>query len=105
MNCGSGVREGAKGLGLLKANIHTLKAETPKKHITECLQERPDLKILVLFDEADNFLDADAESRARSQSCRNSRSSCPTPTDGSKLCFGLQNVQRFQGIPNQPGPV
>jgi hypothetical protein len=55
----------------------------------------------VLFDEADNFLDADA--RDGFQVVTELRNLMNSSERRFKVVFaGLQNVQRFQGIPNQP---
>ncbi|ABK16484.1 hypothetical protein [Syntrophobacter fumaroxidans] len=96
------IREGLKSIGLLKQSIHTFKAETLRKHIIECLEEVPGRRILVLFDEADNFLDADS-SLSAFPVLQELKSLMSDTKRHFKVVFaGLQNVQRFQGIPNQP---
>ena len=65
------------------------------------MDERPERRVLMLFDEADNFLDADAKDQF--QVVERLRTLMLDTERRFKVIFaGLHNVQRFQGIPNQP---
>ena len=96
------IRDELKNHGLLKPTIHTYKPDILKKHIQEFISEKKDRRILFLFDEADNFLDADSESKAFPV-LQDLKELMSNTNRRFKVVFaGLQNVQRFQGIPNQP---
>ncbi len=70
-------------------------------HIQAVIDEKPELRVVILFDEADNFLDADA--RDQFQVVEGLRTLMLDTERHFKVVFaGLHNVQRFQGIPNQP---
>lgn len=90
--------------GFIHANLlnrkKATKDETIVKHIQQAMQE-DNIHVLVMFDEADDFLNADAsENFEVVVKLRN----LMTETERRfKVVFaGLHNVQRFQGIPNQP---
>ena len=90
--------------GFIHANLlnrkRATKDETIVKHIQQAMQE-DNIHVLVMFDEADDFLNADAsENFEVVVKLRN----LMTETERRfKVVFaGLHNVQRFQGIPNQP---
>ena len=78
-------------------------ARTPSKiyeHIRGAMDRSPQRRVLVLFDEADHFLDADAPSFRVVNRLR-------TLMQDTQLRFkvvfaGLHSVQRFNDIPNQP---
>ncbi len=90
--------------GFIRAKLlnrkRATKDETIVKHIRQAMQE-DNIHVLVMFDEADDFLNADAsEDFEVVVKLRN----LMTETGRRfKVVFaGLHNVQRFQGIPNQP---
>ncbi len=94
------VREGLKELELLPSRITTNKPEEVMGRVREVM-EQPERRVLMLFDEADNFLDADAKDRF--QVVEGLRNLMLVTERRFKVVFaGLHNVQRFQGIPNQP---
>ena len=94
------LRDAFKEHSLIKA---TITARTPKRiieHIRNALEQHPQRRVLVLFDEADHFLDADAPSFRVVNGLR-------TLMQDTQLRFkvvfaGLHSVQRFNNIPNQP---
>ena len=95
------VRDSLKELKLLPRQITTNKPEEVMRHIREVMAKRPERRVLMLFDEADNFLDADAKDRF--QVVEGLRTLMLDTQRRFKVVFaGLHNVQRFQGIPNQP---
>ena len=95
------VRDSLKELKLLPRQITTNKSEEVMRHIRGVITDRPKLRVLMLFDEADNFLDADAKDRF--QVVEGLRTLMLDTQRRFKVVFaGLHNVQRFQGIPNQP---
>ena len=90
--------------GFIRAKLlnrkRATKDETIVKNIRQVMQEDK-IHVLVMFDEADDFLNADAKEdfevvvKLRSLMTETGRR--------FKVIFaGLHNVQRFQGIPNQP---
>lgn len=70
-------------------------------HITDFLGGERTSQLLILLDEADNFLDSDARSDFQ-QVKRLSDLMTRNPNRCKVVLAGLHNVQRFQGIPNQP---
>lgn len=69
--------------------------------IRDAINSVPQRRVLVLFDEADNFLDADA--RENFQEVGRLRDLMRETGLRFKVVFtGLHNVQRFNNIPNQP---
>lgn len=81
-----------------------ISAEQPDaviRHIRNRLDEVPQARLLILLDEADSFLEQDAEQNFRHVS---ELKKLMEGTDRRvKVVFaGLHNVQRFQSIPNQP---
>ncbi len=70
------------------------------ERIVRIIQER-DCRLIVLLDEADNFLEADAQRNFRVVS---RLKGCMDQTERrfKVIMAGLHNVQRFQRIPNQP---
>lgn len=65
------------------------------------MNESPQRRVLVLFDEADSFLGADAQNSF--QVVERLRSLMQETQSRFKVVFaGLHNVQRFNDIPNQP---
>jgi hypothetical protein len=95
------IRESLKSMGLLGKTITTDKADEIKKYLKEVMQKNNQRKLILLFDEADNFLEADAKANFREVDAM--RTLMLESEYRFKVVFaGLQNVQRFQGIPNQP---
>ncbi len=95
------VRDGLKEIELLPRKITTDKPETVERHAREVMTAKTERRVLILFDEADNFLDADA--KAGFQVVERLRALMQGTDRRFKVVFaGLHNVQRFQGIPNQP---
>jgi len=95
------LRDGLRAAGILSSRVTTGLPEEIAQHILTAVLERPGRRVIVLLDEADNFLDADAGQgfavveRLRMLMVETERQ--------FKVVFaGLHNVQRFQGIPNQP---
>jgi len=94
------IREAFKELGLISLRVKTEKGDAIADYISRTFESRQ-CRVLFMFDEADNFLDADANDgfviveKLRQLMLVTSRR--------FKVAFtGLHNVQRFQGIPNQP---
>ncbi len=77
------------------------KPEAIMRDIAEVFVQHPELRVLALCDEADQFLDDDAKDGFRQVVLLRDLMS---RTDRRfKVVFaGLHDVQRFQGIPNQP---
>ena len=95
------VRDGLKKLKLLPRHITTDKPEEVRRRVQDAMAAKPKLQVLMLFDEADDFLDADAKDRF--QVVEGLRTLMFDTQRHFKVVFaGLHNVQRFQGIPNQP---
>jgi hypothetical protein len=94
------LREGFERLGLVRKTTAE-KADTVIEQIREMMAEHPSRRVLVLLDEADNFLAADA---ARSFEVVSLLKNLMDDTHRRfKVIFtGLHNVQRYEGIPNQP---
>ena len=95
------IRDGLKQAGVLPSRVSTEKSEEIERHIREALRQNQERRVIILFDEADNFLDADA--RANFRIVERLRTLMFDTQRRFKVVFaGLHNVQRFQGIPNQP---
>lgn len=95
------MRDALKQVGVLSNRVTTEKSEEIERHIREALRLHPERRVIMLFDEADNFLDADA--RASFQIVERLRTLMFDTQRRFKVVFaGLHHVQRFQGIPNQP---
>lgn len=92
------IREGFVRLGLMKRT--TDKPEEIRRSVRQTMMQARRF-VLIMFDEADNFLDADAADGFRVVT--ELRALMTATERRFKVVFaGLQNVQRFQGIPNQP---
>jgi TniB protein len=93
------ILEGFVRLGLMKRMIN--KPDEIRSALRGMMRQSPNRFILMMLDEADNFLDADAADGFR---VVNDLRTLMSVTDRRfKVVFaGLQNVQRFHGIPNQP---
>jgi hypothetical protein len=95
------LRDDLKKEGLLQPQIKTDKPEQIIAYIKESMNKVNRRKILAMFDEADDFLDADARDNFRVVT--QLREVMLETGRRFKVIFaGLHNVQRFQGIPNQP---
>lgn len=93
------LREGFKAQKLFDSRAD--KPEEIARQIGEAMRAKPGQRVLVMLDEADEFLDADARDGFRT--VISLRELMQTTAQRFKVIFaGLQNVQRFQGIPNQP---
>lgn len=87
--------------GFLPAGIRSDKPDVVRRHIRDSLLEVPSRRVLLMFDEADQFLDAEAQEEFRN--IRALRELMLETKGQFKVVFaGLHNVQRFQNIPNQP---
>jgi AAA domain len=85
-------------------HIQTRDALNPdkiKERIVRHLQENPLLRVLIIFDEADDFLEADAETGFRES--RRIRDLMDQTQRRLKVVFaGNYKVQRFSDVPDQP---
>ena len=94
------LRDRFKEFGLISPRVRSEQPEQVMEHIAKGI-ESSQAMVIAMFDEADDFLDADSRdgfrvvTRLRELMLRTNRH--------FKVVFaGLHNVQRFQGIPNQP---
>ena len=95
------LRDGFKKHLLIKDSITATQPDNILKHIQSAMDESPQRRVLVLFDEADSFLGADAQNSF--QVVERMRSLIQDTQSRFKVVFaGLHNVQRFNDIPNQP---
>ena len=95
------LRDAFKREGLIPATVRTDRPEDIIRHLCDALKNSPGRRVLVMFDEADDLLDADAQDGFRVIVAL--RELMTETGRRFKLVFaGLHNVQRFQGIPNQP---
>ena len=95
------LRDSFKELGLLSSRITTERPDEIERHIRKCMKDDKDVRVLIMFDEADNLLDADSQESFKIT--ERLRSLMVDTERRFKVIFaGLHNVQRFQGIPNQP---
>lgn len=75
--------------------------EAIQELISQVMGEAPERRVLVLFDEADHFLDADAQ--AGFVELGRLKSLMEESDRRFKVVFaGLHNVRRFESLPNQP---
>lgn len=99
-NIWRGLREAFKGRDLLSSRKTSDKPEEIRRYLREAM-EAESRRVLVMFDEADDFLDADANDNFRVVTAL--RELMLETERRFKVIFaGLHNVQRFQGIPDQP---
>lgn len=85
----------------LTGKVTTERSEDIFGHIRRVFERKPECHVLVMFDEADTFLDADA--RDRFKVILDLRRLMSETGGRFKVVFaGLHNVQRFAGLPNQP---
>ena len=95
------LRDGFKRQSLMRDSITAIQPDNIIKHIQNALDDFPQRRVLVLFDEADSFLGADAQNSF--QVVERLRSLMQDTQSRFKVVFaGLHNVQRFNDIPNQP---
>lgn len=95
------IRDAFKKLNLIPLRITTNKSEEIIAHIKKVFDQDPECRVLFLFDEADKFLDADSKNNF--VVVEELRSLMVSTGRRFKVVFaGLHNVQRFQGLPNQP---
>ena len=95
------LRDGFKNQSLLGSKITTNQPEVVIKHIRQTMNQSTQLRVMVLFDEADNFLGADAQNSF--QVVEGLRSLMQDTQLRFKVVFaGLHDVQRFYNISNQP---
>jgi hypothetical protein len=94
------LRDGLENMELLPPSSAT-KAEKITQQIREMMHQNPNRRVLVLFDEADNFLAADM---ARNFVIVSKIKALMDETHRRfKVVFaGLHDVQRYIGVPNQP---
>jgi hypothetical protein len=86
-------------LKLIKSK--TTNSEKIKEQILQYMKENNDSRVLIMFDEADNFLNEDSRNKFREVD--GLRSLMIETSRRFKVVFaGLHNVQRFQNLPNQP---
>lgn len=94
------LRDGFKNNSLIRAT----EANQPEgiiQRIKKAMDESPQLRVLVLFDEADHFLSADAKNGFQVvEGLRNLMSN--TQRRFRVVFAGLHDVQRFNNIANQP---
>ena len=95
------LRDGLKKQSLIRDSIAATQPDNIIRHILNAMNESPQRRVLVLFDEADSFLGADAQNSF--QVVERMRSLMQDTQSRFKVVFaGLHNVQRFNDIPNQP---
>ena len=95
------LRDGFKKHQLIKSSINAEKPDNIIKHIQNAMAISPQRRVLVLFDEADLFLDADAQGSF--QVVNGLRTLMQDTRSRFRVVFtGLHDVQRFNNIANQP---
>lgn len=97
----SKLREGFKKHQLIKSNVTAAQPDNMVNRIERSMAESPQRQVLVLFDEADCFLDADAQKGF--QEVNRLRTLIQDTKSRFRVVFaGLHDVQRFKNIANQP---
>lgn len=95
------LRDRFKEAELISPRVRTEKPEEIRRHILQAFISSPGRRVLMMFDEADDFLDADREADFREVIAF--RELMQETQNRFKVVFaGLHNVQRFKNIPNQP---
>ena len=94
------IRQALVGAGLLK-KTSTSDPERLVDHLRRLMQQRPELRIAFLFDEADAFLDADLRSDF-TEVHRLKRIVESSRWRFRVIFAGLHSVQRFERLKNQP---
>ncbi len=95
------VRDRLKEFGLLSEQITTDDPDKICQYVQQTFIQNPHLRLIMMFDEADSFLDADAKDNFV-QVSRLREIMVQTDRRFKVIFAGLQDVQRFQGLPNQP---
>lgn len=95
------LRDKFKKENLLSSKFSTDDPEKIAEYIRESLRQAPQRRILVMFDEADDFLDADSKEGFRMVLALR-KLMLDTQRRFKVIFAGLHNVGRFQGIANQP---
>lgn len=95
------IRDQFREANLISPRIRTDKPDEIRRYIKAALTDEPSRRVLMMFDEADMFLDKDSEDGFRVITAL--RELMLETQSRFKVIFaGLHNVQRFQSIPNQP---
>ena len=95
------LRDGFKKHGLIKDSVTAIQPKNIIRHIQNTMNESPQRRVLVLLDEADHFLDADAQESF--PVVERLRTLMQETGLRFKVVFaGLHDVQRFKNIANQP---
>ena len=95
------LREMLKRGELISPKVTTARPDSIRRYLLGAMEENHQRRVLVMFDEADDFLDAD--SRDGFPVVLALRELMLSTQRRFKVIFtGLHDVQRFQGIPNQP---
>lgn len=94
------LRDGLVNLGLIDRKTSE-RPERLREEILKIMTANPHRRLLILLDEADKFLDVDAQRNF--QIVSQLKALMDATQRRFKVIFaGLHNVQRFQGISNQP---
>ncbi len=95
------LREGFKKHELIKGNVSASQPDNIIKRIQNSMDASSQRRVLVLFDEADQFLNADAQNGF--QEVDRLRALIQATKQRFRIVFtGLHDVQRFNNIVNQP---
>ena len=95
------LRDGFKAMGLLREHVRANEPRNIIGHIETAMNAVSGRRVIVLLDEADHFLDADASEGFRV--VEGLRSLIQKTNLRFKVVFaGLHDVQRFKNIANQP---
>jgi hypothetical protein len=94
------LRDGFKEMGLW-GRARAEREDDIVDHIRQIVLENPSRRVIVLLDEADNFLETDASENFRIVD-RLRVLMVDTQRRFKVVFAGLHNVQRFKNVPNQP---
>jgi len=94
------LRDGFKEMGLW-GRARAEREDDIVNHIRQVVLENPSRRVIVLLDEADNFLETDASENFRIVD-RLRVLMVDTQRRFKVVFAGLHNVQRFKNVPNQP---
>jgi hypothetical protein len=95
------LRDALREMELLSERITTEDPKEIEKRLRGILEEDKNRKILILFDEADNFFEADFKENFKEVE-RFRALMFETERRFRVVFAGLNSVLRFQGLPNQP---
>jgi len=96
------IRDRLKEMKLISNRIVTKNTDQIVGYVLEAMRHNPQLRLLLMFDEADSFLDADSE-EGRFTTVTRLRGIMEETGNRFKVVFaGLHSVQRFQAQINQP---